>query len=398
MKKIILTIMATALCGFLIFNLVGLFTATETTVIAQLDTLEVSHTFEGIVTRNEYNVKAETEENGVLDPAVAENEMVKKGKTVAIYYDSSIDDETKKKLAEINRKIDEINASPNEEKAVTEDPEKIGEQISKVTGAIIEAAPSRDMAAVSSLRSELSTLLGRKLISEGETEVVAESLAQLSGQKRKLEKEYGGKKIEITSPSHGIFSTKVDGYETVLTEKKALSMSVSDFETAKKKDVSSKDAQSKGIVCKIIDNSKWWVSVLSDEKSAKAFEVGKSVTLEFAGEAKAVKARVEYISTVSDGKYIITFSSIAYSDYIMNNRFVTVEAVTERYKGLRIPLEAIRVKEGKAGVYVQTENGIVYREVDILYKDEETAIVNVDNTKSNSLLLYDEVIVNKKNG
>jgi len=398
MKKVITTIVLLAVVAFMLYNIIGLFTSAESSVIAQMDVLEVSYDFEGIVTRNEYNVKADIEEDGVLDPAVAENEMVKKGKTVAVYYDSTIDDETKKKLAEINRKIDEINASPSEEKTVSEDPEKLGEQISKTTKTIIETAPTRDMAAVSSLRSELSTILGRKLISEGEAETVAESLAQLSGQKRRLEKEYGGKKVEIISPSHGIFSTKVDGYETVLTEKKALSMTVSDFETAKKKDVSSKDATSKGVVCKIIDNSKWWVSVLSDEQSAKAFEVGKSVTLEFGGEAKGVRATVEYISPASGGKYIITFSSIAYSDHVINNRFVTVKAITASYSGLRIPLEAIRVKDGKPGVYVQTENTIAYREVDVLYKDDETAIVSVDNTKSNSLLLYDEVIINKKNG
>ena len=82
MKKVITTIVLLAVVAFMLYNIIGLFTSAESSVIAQMDVLEVSYDFEGIVTRNEYNVKADIEEDGVLDPAVAENEMVKKGKTV----------------------------------------------------------------------------------------------------------------------------------------------------------------------------------------------------------------------------------------------------------------------------------------------------------------------------
>ena len=46
-----------------------------------------------------------------------------------------------------------------------------------------------------------------------------------------------------------------------------------------------------------------------------------------------------------------------------------------------------------ARMYVKTENTFKYREIDTLTKDDKYAIVRFDNTKSNSLLLYDEIIV-----
>ena len=59
-----------------------------------------------------------------------------------------------------------------------------------------------------------------------------------------------------------------------------------------------------------------------------------------------------------------------------------------------MPVKAIRVIDGVTGVYVRTENTVKYREIEVLYKDDKEAIVKMDNTKSNALLLYDEIIVN----
>ena len=100
------------LLAFITYNLVSLWSAPENTTIAQIDTVEVTHEFDGVVSRAEQFVTADMEEGGVLDFAVSEMEMVKKGKLLAVHYDSSIDDAKKKKLSELNRKISEINSSP----------------------------------------------------------------------------------------------------------------------------------------------------------------------------------------------------------------------------------------------------------------------------------------------
>ena len=78
---------------------------------------------------------------------------------------------------------------------------------------------------------------------------------------------------------------------------------------------------------------------------------------------------------------------------MLTSRLVSVTAIKSTYSGLKVPLEAIRVKDGNPGVYVRTENTVKYRNIDVLYKNDEIAIVRVDNTKAGSLLLYDEIIV-----
>lgn len=396
MKKTITRIIIAALIVFIIYNLITLGSAPETTSIAQSGTVEITADFDGIISRAEQYVTLDMEEGGVLDLSVSENEMVKKGKMLGVYYDSSIDESKKKRLSEINRKISEINSSPTDVGAMELEPKKLDAQIQQKVADIISAAPSRNIGDITSLKEEVTMLMGRKLTSGGDTKTAAETLESLRMEKIQIEREYGGKKTEVISPLHGVFSTHVDGYETILTPEKAVAMTVSDFNAVKDKDISSKDAVSGGVVCKIMDNSKWWVSVLADEKSAGMFKVGTPAKLRFAGESKDISANVEYISGKDGGKYIITFSSDAYSEYALTSRQVAVTVVKGSYSGLKIPLEAIRVKDGKAGVYVRTENTVRYRETEVLYKDEDIAIVKVDNTKTGALLLYDEVIVNYK--
>lgn len=396
MKKLVLRLLILGLAIYVIYSVINIYTSTEKTVIARIETFEKSYTFDGIITRNEYLVSADIDSKGVLDPAVSENEMVKKGKIVAVYYDSDIDEETRTRLSDINKRINEINASPKDISILDSNPQKITEEIDGKITEIVDASLRRDMSAVTSAKLDASLLIDRKLEAEGNSDLKADTLEGLRSEKQRLERNYGGRKTEIASPSHGIFSTALDGYEGILTSEKALSMTVSDFETVKKKAVSTEESAKKGVVCKIIDNSRWWISALVGEQEANEFKVGDTVTIRFSGENKDIRASVEYISMSQSGKYIVTLSSIAYSEYIMSNRFASLTLVKNSYTGYSVPLEAIRVKDGKAGVYVKTENTVRYREIDVLYKDEKKAIIRADNTKSNALLLYDEIIVDMK--
>ena len=143
-----------------------------------------------------------------------------------------------------------------------------------------------------------------------------------------------------------------------------------------------------------MDNSIWYVSLVCNKEDAKSFSVGEHVSLRFEGESGEAKGVVEYISKEQSGKYMVTISSSSYANYPMMNRFASLTVVKESHRGLKIPLKSIRVKDGKSGVYVKTENTLRYKEIEILCKDDKYAIVKFDNTRSGSLLLYDEVVVN----
>lgn len=394
MKKTVLSLLALGLVVFIIFNLINLFTAEESSVIAELDTMEKSYKLDGIIIRSENQITTATKDGGILDVAVSENEMVRKGKLVATYFDSNIDDETKSELARINQKISDLNNATDDTIAEEMSKREIDQEIDRKIEEISYASADRNMAVISSLKSEVNELVVLKNTEEEDLTTVSERLEQLYLEKANIEKRYTGTKIEITAPEHGVFSTRIDGFEDIITPSVAHSITYSDYENAKNKNITAEDIRKKGALCKIVDNSIWYICVAAEKGTAKSFAVGERVTLRFEGERDEAKGTVEYISKEQSGKYMITISSSSYCNYPMEYRFATLTVVKESHRGLKIPLGAIRIKNGKSGVYVKTENTLRYKEIEILCKDEKYAIVKFDNTRSGGLLLYDEVVVN----
>ena len=391
MKKKIKFGVFALLIVFIIYNITALFTSEEDTCIAQIDTIEVSEKFDAIVCVDEKLVTFDSKSGkGSLDMCVADGEMVKKGKLIAIYYDSEISDEQKKMLSEINKKIQQINSSPTDVGALSDDPEKLENQIELKMAQIINVAHTRDISRILALKDDINLLISRKLTAEGNTMTAAEELENLRAQKAEIEKNYGGNKEEITSPSHGILSANIDGYETYLTPEKAMNMTVSDFEAIKKGQAKK---EVKNAICKLTDNTMWWLCARLKESDAKKYTVGKTIKFRLST-GQDIRAKVENVSLAMGGECIVTFSSSDSCDKVLGQRIVSVECVRESYTGYRIPLKAIRVKDEKTYVYVRTENNIKRREVEIIYKDDEVTIAKVDNLMANGLLLYDEIVIN----
>ncbi len=390
MKKKIKLILVLLLIVFAVYNITTLFKGQESTYITQIDTVEITQKFDAVVCMEEKLVTFKpSSKNGSLDLCVAEGEMVKKGKLIALYYDSEIDESKKKLLSEINKKIQQINSSPTDVGALSEDPDKLEKQIGQKMAEVIDVAHTRDMNRISSLKDDINLLVSRKLTAEGNTQTATEVLQSLRAEKAQIEKEYGGKKEEITSPHHGIFSTNLDGYETSLTPEKALNMTVSDFDAVKRGEAK-KDAPN--AVCKLTDNTSFWLCAKIKETDAKEYKIGSYLKLRLTS-GKNIRAKVEAVSLAQGGECILTFSSQDSGDELIGERVISLECVKESYTGYRIPLEAIRVQDEKTYVYVRTENNIKRRDVEIIYKDDDVTIAKADNLAPNALLLYDEIVL-----
>lgn len=393
MKKPVFKVLILVVAAFVVYNLISFFAGGESSVIAELETMEKSYKFDGIIIRDEKLITLNTKDGGILDIFVNENEMVRKGKHVATYYDSDIDEGTKSELAKINEEISKLNNSTEENIVSNMSQREMEEEIDSMIHSLALAAPERNIAVVAGIKSEINELIAKGESGGGTDMTVSDRLDELMAKKREIEKRYSGNKYEVTAPKHGVFSTRLDGFEEELVPELALNIAVSDYKNAKSKKVTAKDIKELGALCKIVDNSLWYMSVEADEATAKAFAVGEKINIRFDSEINDAKGTVEYISLNEQGKYMITISSSSYCNYAMENRFAKATLVKEINTGLKIPLKAIKVKDGKSGVYVKTENTLKYKEIEIISKDETHAIVKFDNTRSNGLLLYDEVVV-----
>ena len=166
-----------------------------------------------------------------------------------------------------------------------------------------------------------------------------------------------------------------------------------DFNTIKNMKVSAEDIKKSGYQCKIIDNFTWSVAFTANKDEISKLKKGSVVYVRNANSPKDMKAVVSYISTPTNDKYVVIVTSDIKCDWAMKDRFVKIDLIKNKYSGLKVPIKALRVRDGKTGVYVVVDGIVKFKNANVLYKDSGYAIVEENNTSRGGLLLYDEIIV-----
>ena len=379
---------------FLIYNLIIMFTPDIKSELAVSGTMEKTFSLNGIIIRDEVVMKSDTP--GVLESKVKEQEMVKKNKVVASVYKGEIDDETQHKLAEINRRINEISTQLATDTHLSNDAYRLEESITSKVNDIIMASNSRDAEKVASLKDNLTALALKRVSAQSQAEATG-LLAELKTEKQQLESTFNASKTDILSPAQGIYSTNIDGYEQLLSTTKAQSMTVADYQIARKSKPTEDDIKASGVVCKIIDNYKWNLAAVVNDNTASELEAGKRVYIRFPHDNVDLAATVEYISPESSNKYVVVLSSTENSSFVLTHRFVDFDLICEKYTGIKVPVKALTVNsEGATGVYVLENSAMHFKKADVLFKDGKNAIIYMDNTIADYLFLYDNVITHAK--
>ena len=376
----------------LINSIAALRNGTKTQVVFA-GQLEKVYRLEGIIARGETVIKSP--ESGILESKVKENEMVKKNKHVASVYIGEVDEEISKKLSEINQRIHELN-SQNINDIHINDAHKIEEGITAKINDIIVASNARNAEKVSALKQDLQLLADKKATTSGTGADLSSILSELQSQKEYYEKQFNSTKYDLIAPLPGIYSSNIDGFEEILNADKINNITVSEYQTLKKKEFSPEEIDKSKVECKIINNYQWSVITLVNDATASGMEVGQTVYIRFSGSTEDVPATISYISPKESKKYAVTLTSTANSEYAMSGRFVDFELICGRYTGLKVPVNAIQVRSDVTGVYVVENSVLRFKEVNVLYKDGNTAIVEQNNTKDNYLLLFDRVVTHTK--
>lgn len=151
-------------------------------------------------------------------------------------------------------------------------------------------------------------------------------------------------------------------------------------------------------VAKIINNFEWYLAFVMDTQRVYPLKVGDKLSVRFKDlEDKVIDAYIHYISPEEKGKVIVVLSLNKHIDSIYTFRKVNIDIIKQSYSGFKIPVSAVRVRNGKTGVYIIRDRIARFREIEILYKNNDFAIVKENNLNENNLLLYDEVIIKSNN-
>lgn len=201
----------------------------------------------------------------------------------------------------------------------------------------------------------------------------------------------------IKADESGVFSSYTDGYENIIDFDKAEETSVKEFKSALKAVDKSQDVGNN--IGKLVTSYTWYVQTLVSTDAIKNLENGDYVNIVLKDDvSREFKAEIVSGADVSLGqKETLLILKLNEMDAdIAKLRKAEIEIRRKTYEGIKIPSEALHVVDGKKGVYVLIASQIKFREVNVIYSDDDYVLAEYDESNTDSIHLYDKIITQGK--
>lgn len=243
---------------------------------------------------------------------------------------------------------------------------------------------------------ELDSVLVRRQLIIGE-DVDLLSIIENLRDKRNSYSSFSKPDKYIKTDESGVFSSYTDGYENIIDFDKAEETSVKEFKSALSAVDKSKDVADN--VGKLVTSYTWYVQTLVSTDTVKNLENGDYVNIVLKDDSsKEFKAEIVSGADVSLGQKetLLVLKLNEMDADIAKLRKAEIEIRRNKYEGIKIPSEALHVVDGKKGVYVLIASQIKFREVNIIYSDDDYVLAEYDESNTNSIHLYDKIITQGK--
>lgn len=197
----------------------------------------------------------------------------------------------------------------------------------------------------------------------------------------------------IVSPVAGLFTTAVDGYETL-----SVNM-LSDLTPDSLRALTQNWEDPKDYLGKVVVGPRWYFAALVSESDAQRLAQEDTAMLDLGKYASGtVEAVIISISHPQNGVCAVVFKCRNAMAETLTLRELTAEIVYDHVSGLRVPAKAVHVdnETGKTFVYVLSSLQVEKKFVEILATTDNYYILDA-GTDVNSLRAGNEVIVSGRN-
>ena len=361
-----------------------------------------SVTVEGLVVREARVLPAQP---GILEITRAEGEKVGTGQEIALVYRDSQAQANQVQIEELEMEIELL------EYAIDQggDLDSAARLDEDILQAVVGLRASYALGDCTQLRDQVmnvkSSILKRGYTyGEGLTPAdLTARLRQLKEELTVLTRQSARATTRVTAPEPGVFSSLVDGYESLLTPDTVLQLTPSALQEL----IDNPAGEESGALGKLLTSNTWYFAANLPKQSAERLTEGKTATLRFSGELnREVEMTVEQIGPTEQNKTLVVFSSSRYLILTTLLRCQTVELIFDRWSGLRIPKQALHLEEvtrtdDKTGEPVSVQILAVYalvnghaelREVEIVHEGEDYYVVRSVGTGPKVLRAEDTII------
>lgn len=342
----------------------------------------------GIVCRDEIII--DDVSDGYYYYNVENGDRVSSGMLVGEIYTSQKDIDLLYRAEDIKTQLSKLEEAENFMSTVNVDISLIRRELSNSMAAFSQEISSGDFTNVYSDMIDMALHINK-------INVAMNREGDISATKAETEQLYADTKAAISapaesvySPSSGYFVNSIDGYESTAKVENFEAMSYSEGLAVMDTAFSEQNADVYG---KIITNYKWSLCTYVTAQQAEKLYEGQKVKLSVDMEKnKYQNVTVEKLIPKDDMVLVVLKSTTMGKD-IVSKRVTDSEILFSQYKGIKIPVEAIRFVDGQQGVYVKFSKLVQFKKVKPIYQDANYAILPLAANEENQVELYDDIIV-----
>ena len=401
-KVLLGSVVVVVILAYLLNYIINLIKNPTDTFIVREGKISKEEAAIGYIIREETVVKGENYKNG-MEQIIDEGSRVAKGESIFRYY-SSGENSLKEKIKALDIKIQETIENNNSNELVLADTRLLDSQIDQ---ALSDINTLNNIQKIQETKKKLNTYISKKARIAGENSPSGSYLRKLIDERSKYENELNNGSEYVTAPVSGMVSYRVDGLEKTLT--------TNDFSKYNKEFLNNLNLKTGQIIStnsetgKIINNFKCYIACTSKSEEAKKAEVGDKIKITLPS-TKNVDAKIEYIIKENDDEVTLVLSFSEEIDELLMYRKISFDIIWLDQSGYKVANTAI-IEDNGLNYVIRTKAGYLERVlVKVKKRGEDYSIVsnystseikeleNVNKNARTSIILYDELILNPKEG
>jgi len=387
---------------YIVYHLVNSFRVEVEFIPAEIVTESERMTLDAYIMRDEQVIYASAD--GEINYLCGDGVKIPADTHIADIYSGHSESDSRSSMIEIDNKISLLSASGVSGSFTLADTKSVDSQISDLVLVIRNRVESGDIDYALHKNGELLRLLNKRQIITGAVSGYDSRINELKSRKQSISAGLVDIAETVTVEESGYFYSALDGYENIFSSSRIDELTLDGFAAMKESQPESaySDTAKHGIG-KIVNDYNWYVASEVTKSDLKYFSEGYSYTVIFPYNSDIELSMKLYriVSQTNDDRAILIFSSGTIPNNFNFLRMQEVEVVKNSYKGYRVPISAVRMVDGKEGVYILDGNIVRYKRIDPLYEADGYMIVAEQNRFKDEeylskLALYDMIIIKGK--
>ena len=398
-KYFVSAVISLLVIAYIIYHLVASFGHSLETAPAQLVTVNETISVEAYVLRDETILQSST--GGGINCLYSDGTMVRRDCAVADVYSGADTESIKSSIAKIDDQIAILEDSALVESAAMSDSAMIDAELNDLYYTIQGKINQNNLDYVFRRKNEMLTLMNKRLVVKKLVSGFTAQIAELQSERLRLTASLTNISETVYTPTAGYFYSELDGYEGTFNAALADTLTVEDYKTLIETEPTT---YGNNVVGKIATDYKWYIACLVDAAQSSSFADNGNYTVIFpySSDTEIPMTLYRSISDEETGQTLLIFSTGKVNADFNFLRRQTVDIVAESYTGYRVPVSAVRIVDGKQGVFVLTGNVVKFREITPLVEIDGNLIVKEqdkvnDPDYATKLGFYDLIITKGKN-